>query len=369
MILTLVSDLKPGMKLGQDVFATPESISPLVRIGTVLTANSIKRIASHDITSVQVDDSKKEKPCLPPQYEPPVTPQAPAINGLLRDEALETLENIFEGAHWQNNEVLISGETAAQVSAVVEKMVGNMLEDHANLVNINNLRSYDDYTYHHSLSVSVLSIAIAHEMGLHTRELNQLGTCAIMHDIGKTAIPVEIIRKPSRLDDNEFKLIKTHSFAGYEYLTHSTIGDEHMWQGVLHHHEKLDGTGYPDGLKSKEIPIWSKIISAADVYDALTSSRPYRTPMQPLDAVEYLMGGIGTSFDYDVISALVKKVDLYPIGTVIELSDKRLATVLDNTNTMRPIIKIFGTGEVIDLYRDRKALSIVIKRIISDPIT
>jgi HD-GYP domain-containing protein (c-di-GMP phosphodiesterase class II) len=187
-----------------------------------------------------------------------------------------------------------------------------------------------------------------------------------MHDIGKTAVPVEIINKPSRLDEDEFNIIKNHPAAGYEYLKNANIGDEKMWLGVVCHHEKVDGSGYPLGLDGNEIPIWSRIISAADVYDALTSTRPYRTPMQPAEALEYIMGGIGSSFDYDVVSSFAKKVELYPVGSYVQLSNGVIAIVLDSKNATRPVIRNLETGDVYDLQSDRQLLSVVISRVISD---
>jgi HD-GYP domain-containing protein (c-di-GMP phosphodiesterase class II) len=128
------------------------------------------------------------------------------------------------------------------------------------------------------------------------------------------------------------------------------------------HHEKVDGSGYPYGLKGDEIMLPGRIIAVADVYDALTSYRPYRTPMQPAEAVEYIMGNIGVQFDYDVVIAFLHKLELYPVGGFILLSNGKSAVVLDNQNSLRPIVRLLDTGDILDLFTDRKCLSLTITK-------
>ena len=297
MKLVLAEELKDGMVLAQDLFLSESDTSPFISRGILLNNYVIEKIKKRGFRNVYIEGEGEKKEQGAPHSHPVLEPQ-------LRDEALDTLETIFtklggEGVH----------ETAAQVArkvdAVVNRMVGSILSEGNALVNINDLKSYDDYTFHHSLSVAVLSLAIGQRLGYSSDELNRLGFCAMMHDIGKIAIPVEIIRKASKLDSKEMNLIRTHSTAGYKYLMEAGIGDDELWQGVLSHHEKVDGTGYPLGLRDDEIPEWGRIITVADVYDALTSNRPYRKPLEPAEAIEYIMGGTGTSFDFEMVQALV----------------------------------------------------------------
>ncbi|MDL2252701.1 HD-GYP domain-containing protein [Ruminococcaceae bacterium OttesenSCG-928-I18] len=362
MKLILAEELESGMTLAQDLFLSEDDASPFISRGIILNDYVIEKIKKRGFRNAYVENASGEK------EERASTPQSlPVLDPELRDEALDTLEDMF--TTFSSEDV---HEAAVQVvkrlDKVVDQMVDSILSERNALVNINDLKSYDDYTYHHSLSVAVLALSMGHRLGYNHKRLNELGMCAMMHDIGKTAIPVEIIRKTTRLDSNELNLIKTHSTAGYSYLTKANIGNEDIWQGVLGHHEKMDGTGYPYGLKGKDISEWSRIISVADVYDALTSNRPYRKPMEPAEAIEYIMGGSGSSFDFDMVQALVKKIDLYPVGSRVELSNGKFAEVVDNENQMRPIIRIEDTGEVLDLFRDRSCLSIVIKRIVDETV-
>lgn len=368
MKLVATARLEEGMVLAQDVFTREDSTTAFLRKGAQLSARTIEKLRERGIQKVFVD-SPAGGPVAPPPRQlarslPSPTP--PPISQALREDAIASLERIFTTAAFDEGNVAEAVQMAAHLNSVVDGLVSSLVTQKSLLVNINELKSFDDYTYHHSLSVAVLAISIGERLGLSQQQLKHLGLSAIMHDIGKTSVPIEIIQKPSRLDVQEFELIKTHSSAGTSYLMTSAIGDEAMWRGVLFHHEKVDGSGYPSGVAGERIPLWSRIISAADVYDALTSSRPYRKPMQPAEALEYVMGGIGTAFDYDVVCALVRKLDLYPIGSCVELSDGFMAVVLDNENPSRPIVEVLGTGEVVDLFRDRKYLSVTIVRAVPD---
>lgn len=368
MRLVAINQIQDTMVLAQDIFATHDSVSPIIRQGARLSQDIVDKLDRHGIMMVYIREEhelEQEKSPAPPSHN--IAKSEPTISHQLRDEAVLQLQNIFEHVSISGNNVHgPSAHLVKQLDNVVMHLVEALSTEQSALVNISDLKSYDDYTYHHSLSVAVLSISIGEMMGFSKNELRSLGMCAMMHDIGKTAIPIEIIHKPSKLNADEFTIIKTHSSAGFKYLTETAIGDEMLWQGVLYHHEKLDGTGYPNGLTANSIPMWSRIISVSDVYDALTSTRPYRSPMEPSDALEYIMGGIGSSFDYDVVQALVRRIDLYPIGTCVELSNGRYAVVLDSENQMRPVVQLLDTKDIVDLYYDRRFLNVVIKRAVPD---
>ncbi len=231
---------------------------------------------------------------------------------------------------------------------------------------IDELKSLEDFTYHHSLSVAVLSIGMGLRLGVHSRQLKQLGLAAMLHDIGKVLLPRNIYLKRGRLSADEYNIIKTHAPAGTRHLMDAKIGGEALWRNVLFHHERIDGKGYPSGIPGREIPLFSRVIAVADVYDALTSARPHRGSMLAADALEYIMGGADSQFDFDVVQALVSKVELYPVGSCVRLSDSSLALVLDNENPSRPVVEILGQGHTVDLYRDRRYLGVVVVRSVPD---
>lgn len=355
-------DLKKGMVLAQDVSAAENRIVPIIKKGTVLNENLIAKLKDHGVIRLLVEGGETPHFIDVPKAKP-------VIEKKLKSKAISALEKMFEVA---GNDISAETEIASiqvvkEVEAVVEELVKTLAKDKHSMVNIADLKSYDECTYHHSLSVAVLAIAMSQTLGHSSDQIYQTGRCAIMHDIGKTKIPQEIINKTTKLSDEEFRIIRQHSTQGYHYLEKRNIGDEDMRKGILYHHERYDGTGYPTGLKGEEIPIMSRIISVADVYDALTSSRPYRMPIQPFEAVEYIIANSGAHFDYDVVKAFMKRLELYPIGCMVELSNGKVAIVLNNENPMRPLIKLTDTGTTIDLANDVKALNITIKQMMPEP--
>ncbi|NSW89854.1 MAG: HD-GYP domain-containing protein, partial [Firmicutes bacterium] len=240
------------------------------------------------------------------------------------------------------------------------------------LVNIIDLKSYDDYTYSHSVNVTILSLSIGAVIGLSKNILFKLGMAALLHDIGKVFIPKEILNKNGRLNESEFEIVKTHPYKGYQILKENNSFSYYSSIGVLHHHEKYNGTGYPFELVGSEISLLGRIITVADVYDALTSDRPYRKAMFPSEAIEYIMGGGGTLFDSEIVKFFTKIVVPYPVGTSVLLSNNTTGIVVKNYSDccMRPIIKVVKHGDTlvtpyyIDLKNDPNTRGIVISGIV-----
>ena len=362
-----IGQIEPGMVLAHDVYADSEEYghAKIATKATVLNQKLIDRMVEYGVEIVPIEGKDESLTIYDTNpYLADAPRQKPLLDEKLKQSALSNLKHFFSMAESADDEathMAAAIQVVKELDVVVDELVDTILSDDG-LVNINDLKSYDEYTYHHSLSVSVLSIAIAKNLGLDEADINRVGRAAIMHDIGKTSIPVELINKPSRLDTNEFETIKTHSTQGAQYLIKNAIGKEDLWQGVLHHHEKMDGSGYPNGLKNEEIPLISRIIAVADVYDALTSYRPYRTPMTPAEAVEFIMGNIGVQFDYAVVIAFLRKLELYPVGSFIQLSNGKNAVVLNNENPLRPVVRLLDNGETLNLYTDRGCLNLTIAK-------
>ena len=359
MGIVTIENIKAGMVLAEDIFPVEGGLTPIVQKKTRISERILARLKEHGIKQATIVGVEEEALMIR-------RPQ-PIIHPKLQREAVKHLEALFSMARadsGRGTRAIAAIQVVKELDTVVEKMVDAISRDEGALVNIADLKSRDDYTYHHSLSVAVLAIAIGQNMGFAGQELNLLGRSAMLHDIGKAAIPLAILNKPARLDAEEFAIVKQHAAAGYTYLLKSQIGDEALWQSVLYHHERVDGTGYPYGLTGKKIPLLARIISVADVYDALTSYRPYRSPMQPGEAIEYIMAGAGTSFDYDIVSAFMRKLELYPPGAFVELSDGRTAVVLDSAHALWPVVQLVGTCEILDLYADRRNLSLTIRRVL-----
>ena len=351
------------MVLEEGVYCGKDIKIPLVAKHSVLTNYLIEKIRDNGVREVRIVSSHERSGFFAVEKEPPV------ISPALQHEAINYLTDIFAVAQGRYEDAALASKTIKQLDVVVDQLVNSLSRERVSMININDLKSYDEYTYHHSLSVSVVSIAIAQHLGFSAKMLAEVGKCAMMHDIGKMKIPLEIINKPAKLTDDEFRIMKGHSAEGFAYLSEKGIGDEELWAGVMYHHEKMDGSGYPDGLVGEDIPIMSRIISVADVYDALTSLRPYRKPMQPADALEFVMGGASNVFDFDVVTAFLGKIEPYPVGCVVELSNQVFAAVVNNEFPMRPVVQALETGEIMDLYNDRHCLDLVIKGMVIDSPT
>ena len=366
-----IEEIKPGTMLEQDIYSDGNSTVPLLYKGSLISGEYLEKLKERGISAILIKDERlpeRVRNRLVDQWKGSAdyVPKAePAIAPELKSEAINSVQDLFSSIN--EDDVHSSAQIIKNMDSVVEQLVNSIGKDQSTLINISDLRSYDEYTYHHSLSVAVLSIAIGHFTDLNKKDLNELGKSALMHDIGKTLVPIEILHKTSKLSDDEFTVMKGHSAYGYKYLVDRNLGDDKLRGGVVAHHEKVDGTGYPLKLVGDKIPLWGKIISVADVYDALTSNRPYRTPMQPAEAIEYVMGSVGTAFDYDLVKAFVEKVDIYPVGHYIELSNGNTAVILNNSQSnLRPMIRVMETGDTVDLYSDRNYLSVVIKRLIPE---
>ena len=363
-----VNDVKAGMVCANPIFFcnTHGDEVMLVRAEAPLTDAIIKKLKMLDIGYITIfsdepsaDDTQQEDD-KPPVETVPTPPVESAISEELHKEAMASIKGLFDIV--SDSSIVTAHRAIKDLNNVVDQLVEAFTPEQAGANHIVNLRKYDEYTYHHSLSVAVLAIAIGLKMGLSRRELRELGRSAIMHDIGKVMVPVEVINKPSRLTPEEFEIVKKHSENAIRYLRGGGIGDSQLWGDISCHHEKFDGTGYPNGLKGKDIPLFSRIIAVADVYDALTSYRPYRKPLLPGTVFEMIMADVGSVFDYDVVNTFTKIVELYPINSVVTLSNKRIGIVVDNRHSLRPILKMLDDGKLLNLA-DLSNLNLMIEHV------
>lgn len=206
---------------------------------------------------------------------------------------------------------------------------------------VGGLRSYDIYTYYHSLNVSVLSTVTGMCLGFSDDRLIDLGLSGALHDIGKQMVPLSILNKKGSLSEEEFNIMKLHPVCGYDYIkSHFSVFSVEVFLGILDHHEKLDGTGYPRGLTGENISLFGRIISVCDIYDALTSDRPYHKAFLPSEAVEYLYAS--KDLDKNVVRAFTHSIYAYPPGTSVQLSDGKRGIVIKNHcgYPCRPLIKL-----------------------------
>ncbi len=279
------------------------------------------------------------------------------------NESLSALKGVF-GTDTDETITELSEQQTEEVDVLVDDILDSLYDDDNLLLKMHQLQTYDDYTYKHCLRVAMLSVTIGKKMDLSKEELKELCQAALLHDIGKRMISIDIIRKPDKLTEEEYKEVKKHPANGY-YLLKKTGGySVDVMNAVLMHQEKFDGSGYPLGISGDAISLLARIITVADVYDALTSNRPYREPWSVTEAEEFMLGSSGTHFDYDVVTAFLAAFAPYPVGEKVRLSDGRVAVVMsNNSNVLRPTVCVKKEGgqiETIDLYNDFKYLSLTI---------
>ena len=222
-----------------------------------------------------------------------------------------------------------------EISASVER------NTHA-LISLVRLKTADDYTYMHSIAVCALMTTLARALQLSGEEVRQAGLAGLMHDMGKAGVPLQILNKPGVLTDHEFNVIRQHPELGYEMLLKANITDAVTLDVCLHHHEKVDGSGYPGKLVGSELSIFAKMAAICDVYDAVTSARAYKPGWEPGIALSRMASWEG-HFDQGVFKAFVKSLGIYPIGTLVMLKSGRLAVVVRQSpdSLLRPVVKAF----------------------------
>jgi len=190
--------------------------------------------------------------------------------------------------------------------AIVDGFVSLVLQDEATLASIMKIAAHDYYTHTHSINVSIYTLSLAKFIGLKDKDLEDIGMSSMMHDLGKSKVDWEIINKNGKLTDSEFEHMKKHPASGYDIAVKMGITDKRILAGIRSHHEKMDGLGYPDGLKDKQISLFPRIIAVCDVFDALTTKRSYKDAMTSFQAISIMKKQMSTHLDMRLVDALVK---------------------------------------------------------------
>ena len=253
------------------------------------------------------------------------------------------------------------------IKSIVMDLVDNILCNKSILLNLTDIRTNDSYTFSHSVNVAVLSLVIGRVMNYDQKRLFELGTGALLHDIGKALIPTEILNKPGKLTDEEFAIMQQHPQLGYDILKNYFEMSAVSRAVVLGHHEKINGSGYPRHIDHEGIHEFARIVSIADVYDALTSDRCYRPRWPVYQALEYLMANISTQFDKEIVGTFIRNVAVFPTGTTVTLSNGMRGIIVAQNEHLptRPMVKLIedSRGEPLPKYKVidlMKELSIVI---------
>lgn len=242
---------------------------------------------------------------------------------------------------------------------LVEEIADSVARNPGALISLARLKTIDDYTYMHSVAVCAMMVGLAKQLGLDEEQTRLAGMAGLMHDLGKALMPMEVLNKPGKLTDAEFAIIKTHPVEGHRMLLTGKDIDPLVLDVCLHHHEKTDGSGYPKGLKADEISLFAKMGAVCDVYDAITSNRPYKIGWDPAESLRKMAEWANGHFDGKVFQAFVKSLGIYPIGSLVKMTSGRLGVVVSQSgkSLTTPCVKVFYSTkssmrivpEVIDL--------------------
>lgn len=323
MVKIPISELKPGMKLAKDVELVDGRL--LLLAGFIIKQQYITKLDFFQIPHVYI-------------HEDQTTPQEEISEEKIYNETFNTLKSTLTAVREGQ------GADVPKVKEAVNHIVKKVLENESVFMNLTGIRDIDNYTFLHSVDVCIFSVITGKKIGLSSTDLTELGTGAILHDIGKCKISQEILLKPGKLTDDEFRHMKLHAIHGYDIINNTPGLNKRIANIACQHHEKWDGSGYPLGLANFQIDKFARIVSIADVYDALTSDRVYKKKGLPHEAAEYILNHSSTLFDPELVQVFIKNIAIYPDGMIVVLSTGEIGRVTNNQkgSPFRPIVEIFS---------------------------
>ena len=238
---------------------------------------------------------------------------------------------------------------AASAGGLVQEISDSVARNAGALISLARLKTADDYTYMHSVAVCAMMIALGRQLGLDEAGVRAAGVAGLLHDMGKAFIPNEVLNKPGKLSQSEFAVVQRHPALGEKLLRDGANVDAIALDVCLHHHEKADGTGYPERLKSEQISIYAKMGAVCDVYDAITSDRPYKAGWDPAESMRQMAQWVGGQFDSTVFQAFARGLGIYPIGSLVRLTSGRIAVVVEQSSSSltNPRVKVFFSSRTL----------------------
>lgn len=351
MELLSVSELRTGMVLAMEVVT--ENFVAIAAEATVLTDDIIAKFVKLNIDFVYVNSEEN----LVESEEPMIFDNLDSIEALNYNysRTIKMLSNIFQNA--RIGEAKVDSDVFSAIEPLIE---GILIHDNV-LSKLRVIEYNDDYTLKHSVNVGLLSAMIGKWLRFSNIEIKEIALAGMLHDVGKTKIPQYIINKPGDLSSDEFDIAKKHSTYSYDILSEQIKFNAKIKNGVLYHHERYDGSGYPEGLTGADIPQYSRIIAIADVFDAMTADKVYRKRISPFVAAEAIKLMSFDKLDPTITNLFLKKLSQFYVGNKVMLSTGEIGEVvyLNKFNLTKPLVKV--NEKYVDLST---TMDIIIKDVI-----
>lgn len=353
MRLVSVNRLQAGMKLGKKIYNDEGLV--LLADGIELTDALIKRLAKIDIGYIYIEDADTDDVVI-----------TTMLHEETRNQALKVIRTQFQQMSGASGISKGFYHLDKKFSKVMDSILEDMSSQEDPMIMLADMHTADNYLYVHSLNVCLYTLVLGIAHGYSKQELRVIGLGSLLHDIGKTQIPVKIVQKPGMLSEEEFRHMQAHTEIGYRMLKDEPNIPLLAAHCALQHHERIDGSGYPRGLTGPQIHEYAKWLGVADSYDAMTSNRIYKKAMLPHQAVEALYVGSGTLYEQKQLELFRDRVAIYPLGLTVKLSTGESGVVvkIDPGTPHRPVVRVFTDpeGEPVTPYECdlSKVLSIVI---------
>lgn len=344
----LLSDIRPGMILARPVLSQSDHI--LISENTVLNEQLINLLSSWGVQDIHI-----KEPLLVAEDNLFSIVSEAEIFGENHATIVKDLRDAFEHTRYFKEVPL------AKMNELADQTAETLINSSGVISYLSNIRTTDDYTFRHSVNVGIIAGVIGKWLDIKGRDLRNLVLAALLHDIGKTQIPLEILNKPGPLTPEEFAVMQDHPSLGFELIKGGTVSKlpDSVVLGVWQHHERMDGTGYPFALPGEEIHRFARIIAVADIYDAMTSNRVYRKAVTPFNVIADVFSDTFIALDPAITVPFLTRVKDSLVGYVVRLSNGTQARViyLDRDRPAQPVVKL-ADGRYVDLEKN-KDLSII----------